>query len=202
MVTATSANPEAGTVIGSGKRQFGNYAQLEAIPNADFEFDGWYIGDELVSEDLRYRFRVETDVELIARFRSVTGAHVYEKPVFRWAPDHSTCTATFTCVDKDDEQTLDCTVTSEYVPGVGNQVGKTVYTATVEFNGQTYTDVQFAGSYGGGGGGGGGGYTTSSNDNDSGPDAAFWIILICSIVIGLSLIAIPFLLYFLLRKRK
>ena len=59
-----------------------------------------------------------------------------EHIVFEWAEDHSSCTATVTCKrDENHKQTLPCEVTSEVV---GNSV---IYTATVTFEGETYTDV-------------------------------------------------------------
>lgn len=61
--------------------------------------------------------------------------HTYSNPTFTWSDDN-TCKATFTCKDGDDEQTLDCTVTEKTE---GNQ---TTYTATVEFEGKTYTDTK------------------------------------------------------------
>ncbi|MBQ1422734.1 MAG: cell wall-binding repeat-containing protein, partial [Firmicutes bacterium] len=59
-----------------------------------------------------------------------------EHIVFEWAEDHSSCTATVTCKrDENHKQTLPCEVTSEVV---GNSV---IYTATVTFEGEEYTDV-------------------------------------------------------------
>lgn len=63
--------------------------------------------------------------------------HSYATPVFTWSDDYTSATATFTCTDCDDEQTINCTVTSETNADEG-----TMYIATVEFNGATYTDTQ------------------------------------------------------------
>ena len=66
---------------------------------------------------------------------NATGHH-YGDPVWTWAADHSTATATFTCMGGDKTQTLDATVerTTE---------GDTItYTATVTFEGIEYTGTQ------------------------------------------------------------
>lgn len=61
--------------------------------------------------------------------------HYYGEPTWSWAADHSSATATFTCAQNDSTQTENATVTTSY----GN--GKK-YTATVNFNGTDYTDME------------------------------------------------------------
>ena len=63
--------------------------------------------------------------------------HKYEEPKFTWSDDYSNCTATFTCVDGDDQQIVDCVVTSK-----DNGDGTISYTAVAEFNGESYTAEQ------------------------------------------------------------
>lgn len=59
--------------------------------------------------------------------------HTYGEPVWTWAKDYKTAKATFTCTDCERHEAVDATVTKT------ENDGKTVYTAAVEFNGQTYT---------------------------------------------------------------
>ena len=67
--------------------------------------------------------------------------HKYGKPNFTWSKDYSTATATFTCEnDKTHVETVKAAVTSETVAATCETAGKNVYTATIEFNGKTYTD--------------------------------------------------------------
>ena len=67
--------------------------------------------------------------------------HKYGTPVFTWSDDYSVAEATFTCEnDKTHVETVKAAVTSETVAATCETAGKTVYTATVEFNGKTYTD--------------------------------------------------------------
>lgn len=68
--------------------------------------------------------------------RDVTsdGNHVYGEPEFTWSDDYSSCTATFTCADGDDQQIVECVVTSK-----DNGDGTVTYTAVAEFNGKSYT---------------------------------------------------------------
>ena len=63
--------------------------------------------------------------------------HTYGDPEFRWSEDNKSCTAVFTCIDGDDQQTADCTVTSS-----DNGDGTVTFTAEVEFNGASYTDTR------------------------------------------------------------
>ena len=74
-VTATSSNTAYGMAYGSGTRQYGSFAQLEAIPSENCEFLGWYAGKTLVSSDAQYRVRVTEDMELEARFAVQQGCY-------------------------------------------------------------------------------------------------------------------------------
>ena len=70
--------------------------------------------------------------------------HSYGEPVWSWAEDGKTCKVTFTCEkDETHKETPKVTVTSaEKTPGTCTEAGVTTYTATVEFNGKTYTDTK------------------------------------------------------------
>lgn len=70
--------------------------------------------------------------------------HSYGEPVWNWSEDGKTCTVTFTCEkDETHKETPKVTVTSaEKTPGTCTEAGVTTYTATVEFNGNTYTDTK------------------------------------------------------------
>ncbi|MCH5157286.1 MAG: bacterial Ig-like domain-containing protein [Clostridiales bacterium] len=70
-------------------------------------------------------------------------SHSYGVPVWNWTGNndgYTAVTATFTCTDNDDEQVKTATVTSATTDATCTADGKTVYTATVNFNGQDYTD--------------------------------------------------------------
>ncbi|MBQ7144091.1 MAG: S8 family serine peptidase [Oscillospiraceae bacterium] len=60
--------------------------------------------------------------------------HSYGEPEWTWSKDYKSASAKFVCAEGDDEQTVEATVSSVKT---GNT---TVYTATVEFNGETFTD--------------------------------------------------------------
>lgn len=70
--------------------------------------------------------------------------HSYGEPVWNWSEDGKTCTVTFTCEkDETHKETPKVTVTSaEKAPATCTEAGVTTYTATVEFNGKTYTDTK------------------------------------------------------------
>ncbi len=67
-----------------------------------------------------------------------------ENPVWTWAADYSSATATFTCLNNEEHEpvVVDAVVTSE-----PNGVRGVKYTATATFNGNDYTDEQFAEDY-------------------------------------------------------
>lgn len=70
--------------------------------------------------------------------------HSYGEPVWNWSEDGKTCTVTFTCEkDETHKETPVVKVTSAVKkPATCTETGVTTYTATVEFNGQTYTDTK------------------------------------------------------------
>lgn len=66
--------------------------------------------------------------------------HTYSAdPTYKWSDDYKTCTAVFTCDKKDDEQTVECTVTPVTTDATCTEAGKVVYTATCTFKGKEYT---------------------------------------------------------------
>ena len=130
---------EGGFAMGGGTYSKNREVALLAIPYDAYSFTGWYRDGQLVSGSAEYSIHADTDVILEARFAK--HEHLYDTPTFSWAEDYS-CTATFTCVDGDDVQTIDCTVTSTTTPATETAAGKTVYTATVDLDGQTYMDTR------------------------------------------------------------
>ena len=68
--------------------------------------------------------------------------HKYGEPQWAWAADNSTATAKFTCSVCGDVQTETATVTSTTTGPTCTADGKTVYTATVIFGGESYTDTK------------------------------------------------------------
>ena len=65
-----------------------------------------------------------------------TQAHEYGNPIWSWAENHSSATATFTCEKCGHKETVNATVTSEA------SHDKITYTATVQLDSTVYTDVQ------------------------------------------------------------
>ena len=57
-----------GTVIGGGSYVSGEFAKVTAIADTGATFLGWYEDDVLVSSNAEYRFLVNKDVRLIAKF--------------------------------------------------------------------------------------------------------------------------------------
>ena len=68
--------------------------------------------------------------------------HDWGEPTWNWSSDNRTATATFRCAnDSTHTRNENATVTTETTPATAGEVGKTVYTATVTFEGETYTDA-------------------------------------------------------------
>ncbi|MFK4568159.1 VWA domain-containing protein [Enterococcus sp. UD-01] len=72
-ITAESADEEQGIVFGGGLYKVGNFVQLTAVPNEGYEFVGWYHDEKQVSTDVNYRFRVEAEKQVIAKFKPKKG---------------------------------------------------------------------------------------------------------------------------------
>ncbi|MGX8698896.1 MAG: hypothetical protein ACSW8F_03080, partial [bacterium] len=60
---------------------------------------------------------------------------------WQWSNDHSMAVATITCTACDDEAAMVANVTSESTEPSCTEDGSDIYTATVTFEGKTYTDV-------------------------------------------------------------
>ncbi|MCZ0703040.1 hypothetical protein J2T56_001245 [Natronobacillus azotifigens] len=67
-MVSVSAEDDYGLVYGQGSRQLGHYAKVNAMPHDGYEFEGWYLANEKISSTAEYRFRVESDVNIIAKF--------------------------------------------------------------------------------------------------------------------------------------
>lgn len=57
-----------GSVIGGGVFVPGEYAKVTATAGENALFQGWYCGEKLISRDMEYRFRVESDQSITGRF--------------------------------------------------------------------------------------------------------------------------------------
>lgn len=70
--------------------------------------------------------------------------HAWGEPAWSWSEDGKTCTVTFTCEgDATHQETPEVKVTSAVkTPATCTEAGVTTYTATVEFDGETYTSTK------------------------------------------------------------
>jgi hypothetical protein len=65
-----------GLITGEGIKTKGEYVKLQAVESEDYKFDGWYNETQKISSENEYRFRVTCDVDLIAKFVTVTSIDV------------------------------------------------------------------------------------------------------------------------------
>ncbi|MBQ6541662.1 MAG: cell wall-binding repeat-containing protein [Lachnospiraceae bacterium] len=69
--------------------------------------------------------------------------HDYGDPTWTWAEDYSSATATFVCKNDETHTSEEkATITKEVTEATCEEGGKTVYTATVTFDGETFTDTK------------------------------------------------------------
>ena len=65
----SSNNDEYGTISGSTKVYETSMTTVTATPNEGYKFHGWYVGDELISDEAEYSFVMGSeDSTLVARF--------------------------------------------------------------------------------------------------------------------------------------
>jgi hypothetical protein len=110
---------------------------VEAVVTKEVE-DATCTETGLITYTATAEFEGETYTDVKEVEIEATG-HKYGEPTWTWTEDF-TATATFVCLRGDDEQTVEATVTSETTAPTCEEAGKTVYTATVELEGETYTD--------------------------------------------------------------
>jgi len=67
-VTVTAEPEEGGVVDGGGTYDCGSEVTVVATAADCYDFDGWFVGETLVSEDAEYTFTVTEDVDLVAVF--------------------------------------------------------------------------------------------------------------------------------------
>ena len=90
---------DTGSVLGGGEYFKGEFSQVTALNKEGYEFTGWYEGDQLVSLMLQYRFRVDRDVTLTAKFKPHT--HDYTSKVTTEPTCQTSGVRTFTCACED-----------------------------------------------------------------------------------------------------
>jgi len=92
----------------------------------------------------QYRCVVSNSAGSIPSDAVTVHVHTWGNPVWSWSEDGKNCMVTFTCAnDETHTESPNATVTSEIkTPATCTKKGVTTYTATVEFNGQTYTDTK------------------------------------------------------------
>ena len=69
-VKLTVSVETGGTASGGGIFNKGEFAKVVATADENSVFEGWYAGDDKVSDEAEYRFRMENDTDLIAKFHT------------------------------------------------------------------------------------------------------------------------------------
>lgn len=84
---------------------------------------------------------ISEDVLAVLKDNSQTETHSYAAPEFKWSSDNK-ASAAFACTTCTHEETIAVEVTSTTTATTCTAEGKTVYKATVTFNGKKYTDTK------------------------------------------------------------
>lgn len=80
-VSISNLSPERGSASGAGKFKYGSDVTVNASANTGYEFDGWYINNERVSQNPKYTFTMDdSNVSLEARFN----VQIIEYPVYHY----------------------------------------------------------------------------------------------------------------------
>ena len=120
------------------------YASRDEIPVEDvlltlnFTYEGNAVDTTVVVATLERNDNIAVEDESLVieiKAEEPVCEHEYGEPEWSWNEDFTMATATFTCAKCGDVQILEAEISVEYLED------KTVYTATVEFNDETYTDV-------------------------------------------------------------
>ena len=62
----------SGSVSGDGSYLFGDEVTVVATPDEHNKFVGWFIGEDLISEDEIFTFIIEDNMNLTAKFEEIT----------------------------------------------------------------------------------------------------------------------------------
>lgn len=103
-ISINTDNEAYGMVTGSGIRQYGSFAQAEAVAAEGYKFEGWYRNSECVSAEDTYRWLVTEDTELTASFIPENNI---QKPVTDTNNNSSNVNADITDKDKTSAETGD-----------------------------------------------------------------------------------------------
>lgn len=101
-VNAAADDTAKGIVFGSGIYQYGTFAKVTAVAYEGYEFVGWYEGEDMISTDAEYRFRVSEDVELAAVFQESSEEEAPEN-----GPDDPTDEDAGEGTDEDTDEEID-----------------------------------------------------------------------------------------------
>ena len=97
-------------------------------------------GSDVYTATVVFNGQTYTDIKTVEI--QATG-HVWGGPTWTWSSDYSTATATFVCgSDQTHTQTVNATITNVHTDSGCETAGSDIYTATVTFNGQIYTDIK------------------------------------------------------------
>lgn len=126
VAVATAGN---GVAFGGGSYVSGEFTKVTAEADTGEAFLGWYINSKLVSSELEYRFLVDDDVEIVARFTTYTSQNPGGSPSIPGTPSYqitvpSTSNGTVTVTPTAAKSGTQVTITA--IPDNGYEVGSVI----------------------------------------------------------------------------
>lgn len=104
---------EKGSVLGGGTYRKGDFCQIVATNSIGYIFDGWYIGNVKISSESIYRFAVDENEIIEAKFITCQHSHFLSEEI------EATCTeegyTKFTCSD------CGYSYQNDYIPSLGHR---------------------------------------------------------------------------------
>ncbi len=80
-ITVANDDASAGSVTGGGEFYAGESVTVTATPNAEYVFDGWYVGDECKNTQATYQFYASETITLTAKWSVKKYAITIEKNI-------------------------------------------------------------------------------------------------------------------------
>lgn len=104
------------------------------------------VPDEYKDEEKHFHYYGEENSQVycsICEQLNPNHIHIWNTPVWKWEDDYSKATAVFSCTGgAGHEEEVTAEITSRTTPADCTKEGETVYTASILFEGKTYSDIK------------------------------------------------------------
>ena len=130
-----------GNAVGNALYMENEIATVIATPGSNYQFMGWFVDGERASPEQEDHVAEADSVKLHARFWCITHTAI-SFIGFSWANDYSECMAGIACDSCSFKLWMTAPIKTKIIPPTETEEGMIVYTATIGFNGQDYSDTK------------------------------------------------------------